>query len=252
MRAADVMTREVVTISPDAGVLQAVRLMLQNRISGLPVIDQRGRVLGIVTEGDFLRRAETVTERQRPSWLEFLMSPGGLADEYVHTHGRKVEEVMSRNPYTVSEDARLDEVVGTMERRRIKRVPVLREGKLVGIITRANLLHALASSARNIPAVTKDDTEIRERILAEMNKLSWRPRGVSVLVRDGTVDLSGTIMDERERGAIRVLVENVPGVRAIRDHIVWIEAQSGMAFFSPEDEKARTVPSMPVAPNPMR
>jgi CBS domain-containing protein len=246
------MTRQVITVSPDAQVLQAVRLMLQNRISGLPVVDQQGHLVGIVTEGDFLRRAETNTERHRPSWLEFLTSPGRLADEYVHAHGRKVEEVMSRNPHTVSEDATLEEVVRTMERKHIKRVPVLRQGKLVGIITRANLLHALASAARNIPPVAKDDSAIRDRILAEMDKLPWRPAGVSVLVRDGNVDLSGTIMDEREREGIKVLVENVPGVRALHDHIVWIEPQSGIAFSSPEDEKAGGGPRTPVATSPMR
>ena len=236
MRASDVMTRQVITIAPDASILQAMRLMLQNRISGLPVVDQQGHLVGIVTEGDFLRRAETGTGRHRPWWLEFLMSPGRLADEYVHTHGRKVEEVMSRSPHTVSEDATLEEVVRTMERKNIKRVPVIRDGKLAGIITRANLLHALASVTRIIPPVPKDDAAIRERILSEIDKLPWRP-AVSVLVRDGNVDLSGTIVDERAREGIKVLVENVPGVRAIHDHIVWVEPQSGMAFPSPEDEK---------------
>jgi CBS domain-containing protein len=134
-----------------------------------------------------------------------------------------------------------------MERKHIKRVPVLREGKLVGIITRANLLQALASVARNIPAVAQDDSAIRDRILAEMDKLPWRPAGVSVLVRNGNVDLSGTILDEREREGIRVLVENVSGVRSIHDHIVWIEPQSGMVFSSPEDERAGVAPKAPIA-----
>lgn len=252
MRAADVMTRRVITISRDAQVSQAVRLMLQNGISGLPVVDQHGHLVGIVTEGDFLRRTETGTERHRPSWLEFLTSSGRLAEEYAHAHGRKIEEVMSQNLHTVSEDATLEEVVRTMERKHIKRVPVLREGKLVGIISRANLLHALASAARSIRPATKDDAAIRDRILAEMHKLPWRPAGVSVLVRDGNVDLSGTIPDEREREGIKVLVENVAGVQAIHDHIVWIEPQSGMAFSSPEDEKAGTAPRVPVATSPVR
>jgi CBS domain-containing protein len=240
MKAADVMTRQVITILPDASILQAARLMLQNRISGLPVVDQQGHLVGMVTEGDFLRRAETGTGPLRPWWLEFLMSPGRLADEYVHTHGRKVAEVMSRSPHTLSEDATLEEVVRTMERKNIKRVPVTRHGKLVGIITRANLLHALAGVARIIPPVPAADAAIRDRILSEIDKLPWRP-AVRVLVHDGNVDLSGTIVDEREREGIKVLVENVPGVRAIHDHIVWVEPQSGMAFPSPEDEKVDAV-----------
>ena len=236
MKAADVMTRRVITVAPDASILQAARLMLQNRISGLPVVDSRGQLVGIVTEGDFLRRAETGTERHRPSWLQFFMSTGRLAEEYVHTHGRKVGEVMSRKPQTVSEDATLEEVVRTMERARVKRVLVQRGDKLVGIITRANLLHALASVARTIPPMAKDDAAIRGRILAEFDKLSWGTAGVSVLVRDGCVELSGPILDDRQREALKILVENVPGVKAIHDHMVWVEPYSGMAFPSPEDE----------------
>jgi CBS domain-containing protein len=247
MKAADVMTRQVITISADASILQAARLMLQNRISGLPVVDQQGQLVGVITEGDFLRRAETGSERHRPSWLEFLVSPGRLADEYVHTHGRKVEEVMSRSPQTICEDASLEEVVRTMVHKKIKRVPVMRDGMLVGIITRADLLHALVSVARVIPPIPKDDTAIRDRIVSEIDKLPWRPAGVSVLVRDGSVELSGTILDERAREGIRVLVENVPGVRAIHDHMVWVEPLSGMAFSSPDDEDAAAASGKPMA-----
>jgi len=229
-------------------VLQAARLMLQNRISGLPVVDQRGQLAGVVTEGDFLRRAETGTERHRPSGLQLFMSSGKLAEEYVHTHGRKVGEVMSRKPQTVSEDATLEQVVRTMERAGVKRVPVMRDDKLVGIITRANLLRALANVARTIPPTNRDDAAIRDRILAEFEKLSWGTAGVSVLARYGSVELSGTILDDRQREALKVLVENVPGVKTVRDHMVWVEPYSGMAFPSPEDE---TRPEPPMHAGPM-
>ena len=145
MKVRDIMSTRVVSIAPDANVLEAVRLMLQNHISGLPVIDRSGALVGVVTEGDFLRRSETGTERKRPRWLEFLMGPRRLADEYVHTHARKVEDVMTREPITITEDAALDEVVRIMERRRIKRLPVVRGAQVIGIVSRANLLHALAS-----------------------------------------------------------------------------------------------------------
>ena len=236
MNAADVMTRQVITIAPDASILQAAHLMLQNRISGLPVVDVHGRLVGIVTEGDFLRRTEIGTERHRPSWLQFLTSERRLADEYVHTHGRKIEEVMTCNPHTVSEETPLEKVVRIMERKNVKRVPVLRAGKLVGIITRANLLHALACLEETSQPAALGDAAIRDRILSELAMLPWRPT-VSVNVRDGAVDLSGTILSEDEREALRVAVENVPGVKVIHDHVVWVEPNSGMVFASPEDEE---------------
>src|SRR5882724_3187042 len=150
MKAKDVMTRPVISIEPGTSVQQAAQLMLQRRISGLPVIDKTGHLVGIVTEADFLRRAETGTQRRRARWLEFLMGPGRAADEYVHTHGRKVEEVMTPDPQTVAEDSGLDEIVQLMEKRRIKRLPVTRGSQVVGIVSRANLLHALASAGRDV------------------------------------------------------------------------------------------------------
>src|SRR3984893_12574209 len=128
MNASDVMTRNILSVRHDTSVAEGIRLMLDNRISGLPVIDEAGRLVGILTEGDLLRRGETGTERHRPRWLEILMGPGRLAGEYVRTHGRKVEEIMTRDLVTVTPETALEEVVGLMERRRIKRAPVLDGG----------------------------------------------------------------------------------------------------------------------------
>ena len=138
MKAGEVMTRNVVSIGTDASVADMVKLMFDNRISGLPVVDDQGGLVGIVTEGDCLRRAEIGTERKRPRWLELLIGPGRLADEYIHTHSRKVAEVMTQSPITITEDTSLEEVVHLMESRRIKRLPVVRNGKVVGIVSRAN------------------------------------------------------------------------------------------------------------------
>jgi CBS domain-containing protein len=193
MKVADVMTHQVITVAPDASIFHAIRLMLQNKISGLPVVDAKGQLVGIVTEGDFIRRVENDTERRRSSWLQFLMSSGDLADDYVRSHGRKVEDVMSRKLQTASEQATLEEIVRTMERAKVKRVPILRGGKLVGIITRANLTRALASAARTIPPLTADDSDIRAMVLSELGKnLSKGTAGVSILVREGSVELFGT------------------------------------------------------------
>lgn len=236
MKVSDVMTPGVISITPEATILEAIRLMLQNHISGLPVIDDKENLVGVVTEGDFLRRTETATERKRPRWLEFLVGPGKLANEYVHTHGRKIEEVMTRNPVTVPEDTPLDEVVRLMERRQIKRVPVVRGGKVVGIVSRANLLHALASLARTMPAASKDDATVRERILAEIDKQPWAPgRLVNVIVHNGVVGLWGTIFEGRQGEALKVLAENVPGVQRVEDHLLWIEPTSGMVINAPDE-----------------
>ena len=236
MKASDIMTRRVIAVARDASILEAVRLMLQNRISGLPVVDDKGRLVGMVTEGDFLRRAETSTERRRSRWLEFLIGPGRLADEYVHARGRKVEEVMTPEPHTVSSSTELERVVQAMEKHHVKRLPVVDDGMLVGIISRANLLHALASMGRELPPATATDYEIRERLLAELADKPWSPARLNVVVRNGEVELSGVIMDERGREAIMVAAENVAGVKAVHDHLVWVEPMTGVILYSSEDE----------------
>ncbi len=142
MKASDVMTRNVITVGRGTSVAQAIRLMLDNNVSGLPVLDDN-KVVGILTEGDLLRRSETGTERHRPRWLEILMGPGRMAGEYVRTHGRKVEEIMTSNVISVAGDTPLDDVIGLMERRRIKRLPVLDGDVLVGVVSRLDLLRAL-------------------------------------------------------------------------------------------------------------
>src|SRR5215471_18233722 len=239
MRVKDVMTPNVICIGADEPVLKAARLMLQNRISGLPVVDKEGELVGMVTEGDFLRRGELGTQRQRPRWLEFLLGPGPLAAEYVRSSGQKVGEIMTIEPKTVTPDTPLDEVVRLMERHRIKRLPVVQDGKLVGIVSRANLLHALASVAREVKAPAGDDATIRKRIIAECARQPWAPH-VNVVVRDGVVGLWGVITDERERQAFIVAAENAPGVKAVHDHLAWVEPTSGMVVLSNEDEaKAR-------------
>ena len=170
MKVRDVMTSDVVSVGPEASIDEAVQLMLQRRISGLPVIDHAGELVGVVTEGDFLRRAETGTQRQRSRWIEFFTGPGKLASEYVQTSGRKVHQVMTTDVQTATEDTALEEIVRLMERRRIKRVPILRGKKLVGIVSRANLLRALANVAREVPPPRPEDATIRERLLAELKK----------------------------------------------------------------------------------
>jgi CBS domain-containing protein len=236
MNVSDIMTSKVVSIRPEAPILEAVRLMLQNRISGLPVVDA-GKVVGIVTEGDLLRRSEIRTERKRPRWIQFLLGPSRLADDYVRSHGRKVAEVMSTEVVTVPAEASLDEVIQLMERHRIKRLPVIRDEQLVGLVSRANLLHALAATAREVAPTIVDDAKIRARLIAEEKKQPWAPPiQTNFVVRNGVVHLWGVITNEQQRQALKVMAENVPGVREVRDHIVWVEPMSGMAIESADDD----------------
>ena len=229
MNASDVMSASVVSVTPDSSILQAARLMMQKSISGLPVITTGGKLVGMITEGDFLRRIETATERRRSRWIEFLLGPGKLAEEYVHSSGRKVEEVMTRDVYTVPESATLQEIVQMMERRHIKRVPVVRGDRVVGIISRANLLRAVVKLSHAAETVSAEDKQIRDRLLAELKKQPWAPIAlIDVSVKDGVVRLSGALTDEREREALRVAAENIPGVKKVIDDLVWIEPISGM------------------------
>ena len=229
MRVKDVMTPKVSSVGADETVVNAARLMLRHQISGLPVIDKEGELVGIVTEGDFLRRGELGTQRRRPKWLEFVLGPGKLAQEYVQASSKKVEDVMTPDPSTIGEDESLETVVDMMERHRIKRIPVTRGGRVVGIISRANLMHALASLARDANPPTGDDSTIRDSIMATIARQDWAP-DVNVIVKDGVAELYGVVTDDRERQGLVVAAETVPGVKRVVDHLVWVEPIPGMAF----------------------
>jgi CBS domain-containing protein len=233
MRAHQIMTRSVITIAPDATILEAARTMLRHHVSGLPVVDAAGKLLGIVSEGDFIRRGEIGTPRKRGRWLKVLL--GESAVDYVREHGRRVSDVMTSDPITVTEDATLEEIVDAMETNGVKRLPVMKDGRLVGQVSRANLMQAVASLAREIPDPTADDDHIRSRVIAAIDKNDWSPFGLNVIVRDGIVHLSGMITDERSRQASVVAAQNVTGVIKVHDHLCWVDTMSGMYLKSPED-----------------
>src|ERR1700686_2380733 len=236
MRAHQIMTRQVITITTDAPIVDAANTMLDKHISGLPVVDQAGMLVGIVSQGDFIRRAEIGTQRKRGRWLKFLLGPGKVASDFVHERGRKVGEIMTLDPCTVTEDATLEDVVRLMEQNKVKRLPVMRGDRLVGIVTRSNLLQAVAELAREVPDPTADDDHIRNHIITSIEKTDWGPFGLGVIVRNGNVHLSGVITNERSRQAAIVAAENVSGVRKVHDHLCWVEPMSGMYLNSQEDE----------------
>ncbi len=237
MRAHQIMTRPVITVTPETTIVDAANLMLQRHVSGLPVVDAAGKLVGVVSEGDFIRRSEIGTGRKRGRWLRFILGPGKSASDFVHEHGHKVGEVMTKSPLTITEDTALAEIVLLMEQNNVKRLPVVRGEKVVGIVSRANLLQAVASLARQVPDPTADDDHIRNRIIDAMAKNDWCPFGLSVIVRDGIVHLSGVITEERARQAAVVAAESVQGVKKVHDHLCWVDTMSGIYLNSPEDEE---------------
>jgi CBS domain-containing protein len=230
MRAHQIMTRKVISVKPGTSISDAANTMLQQHISGLPVLNEIGDLVGIISEGDFIRRAEIGTQRKRGRWLRFLVGPGGAAKDYVRERGRKVGEIMTPNPVTVTEDATLEEIVKVMEEKHVKRLPVLRTDKLVGIVTRANLLQAVADLARDVPDPTADDDHSRNRVFGAIETNDWSPTALTVTVRNGVVLLGGVISEERSRQAAIVAVENVSGVKTVYDRLRWVEPIPGAYF----------------------
>jgi CBS domain-containing protein len=239
MRAHQIMTRKVISVKPDTSIADAANIMLQQHISGLPVVNETGKLVGIISEGDFIRRAEIGTQRKRGPWLTFLVGPGRAATDYVHEQGRNVGEIMTSDLLTVTEDATLEAIVEVMEKNHVKRLPVLRGEQLVGIVTRVNLLRAVANLARDVPDPTADDDHIRNRVFAAIEKTDWAPIALNVTVRDGIVHLGGVISEERSRQAAVVAAENVSGVRKVHDHLCLVEPISGAYLYSPEDEQLK-------------
>ena len=226
MRAMDVMTTDVITINPDTTVQALAAVLAERGISGAPVVDSSGRLVGIVSEGDLLHRAEIGTarrhrERRRSWWLDHFASD--LARDYIKSHGRTVKDIMTRDVVTVADDTDLGEVAALLETKRIKRVPVTRDGKVIGIISRANLVRALGATKGAPPREEEnDDRTIRARLLAELGREEWaKVWPEDVIVRDGVVHfwLSSDEPEEKKQ-ALRVAAETVPGVRGVEEHVV--------------------------------
>lgn len=227
MKAREVMTADVISVRPDASVLDAARLMLENKVSGLMVMDG-GELVGMVTEGDLLRRAETGTAKAHSRWLEWLVGSGKLAQEYVKASGRKVREIMAPQALTVPQDAELEEVVRRMEDNNIRRIPVTYGKSVIGIITRSDLVRAFvnASAETHIPLT---DEGIRQRLLADLEKQRWAPVGtIDVSVKAGVVTLKGAALDDRQIAAVGVAAENIPGFTKVDNQLIWVEPVSGM------------------------
>jgi len=223
-----VMTTNVITVGPETSVQDVAKLLSERSISGVPVVDTQNRLVGIVSEGDLLHRVETGTERRaqrrrRSWWLDTIGSDEELARNYVKSHGRTAKDVMTSDVISVSDTSELADIANLLETKRIKRVPVVRDGKLVGIVSRANLVRALAAAGSRLTADTAtDDRTIRQKLLQELQAQKWvHTWAADIIVRDGVVHI--WVSDDRpdgERQALRVAAENIPGVRGVEEHIV--------------------------------
>jgi CBS domain-containing protein len=219
MKAADIMVKDVVTAGPEASVKELAAIMLERRISGMPVVDGGGRLLGIVSEGDLIRRPEIDTDRVKLGWLRLLLSDEARARDFVKSHGRKAREVMTQPAISVAADAPLAEVVRLMERHRIKRLPVVENGRLVGLVTRTDLLRAVVARQAAAP-VERSDEDLRQRIVLMLRGEDWASSAVvHVQVESGVAQLWGTVESQDQREALLLAVRGVPGVKDVQPHL---------------------------------
>jgi CBS domain-containing protein len=241
MKASDVMTRTVITIDEQASIAEALRLMLGKAISGLPVVGCNNQLVGIITEGDLLRRAELATERHIARWKNLLFGPWFSAQEYVRTHARSVASVMTRETLCIAEDTPLSMIARMMEQGQVKRLPVLKDGKVIGIVSRRDVLRPLTSMVGDPLAGSATDASILQQIERDLASQPWSPgHRISISVKDGVVALSGTVSGYEQRDALQVLVEDVAGVCKIRDELLVLDPYLGTAIMSPMEIHART------------
>lgn len=220
MKAKDVMVRDVVVVSAMTPVREAARMMVDHRVSGLPVVDADGRVVGIVSEGDLIHRAETGTERRRSWWLEALAGAEELARDYVQSHARKVGDVMTKRVISVGEESELGQIAALMDRHRVKRVPIVRDGRLVGVVSRSDLVKAFLLTAAQ-PAQALTDADIRRRLDDVLAHEPWVDTALlNVSVDNGVVELGGCVSSDEQRKALQVAAESLPGVRNVHNHVV--------------------------------
>jgi CBS domain-containing protein len=221
MRAMDVMVRDVVTVHADTDIAEAIKLLSTHDVSALPVVDAENRLIGIISEADLIHRVELGTEKHRPWWQEAVTGASALAEDFAKSHGKKVDELMTSNVVSASEDTPLSEIAALLERKRIKRVPITRDGKLVGVVSQSNLIQALASAIGQAGANDDDDRVIRQKLLARLEKQSWTDFGSrNVIVSGGTVHLWGLISSDEERKALIALAEDIPGVARVSDEMI--------------------------------
>ena len=234
MLARDIMTSPVIAVTPGTRTRDAIELMLSHHLSGLPVMEE-GRLVGMLSEGDCIRRSELGAEKQRSRFIAFLIGPGRAAQDYARSNARFVRGIMTPEVVGVGEETPIEEVVAVMEKHAVKRLPVLRGEEVVGMLTRSDLLRALCGASRRRDAAMGDE-DIKARILDELAHEEWAPTScIDIAVKDGVVELAGSIFDARQRLALKAAVENTPGVKALDDRLAWIDPATGLVVETPEE-----------------
>ncbi len=246
MRAQDIMTTNVVTVTPQTTVREAAKLMIEQRISGLPVVDRAERLVGMVTDGDLYRRAELGTDRKRRNWLEILDFDAGLAQSYVASHAHTVGDVMTTRVFAVTPQTPVRQIADLFERERIRRVPVVTDGRVVGIVSRANLVQALASTPTDDVRASLGDLRVRDLVIGAYRRLPWgTPSEGNIIVTDGVVHMWGYVPSEAELAAFRIAIEGIPGVRGFEDHTFRFFGDAGR----PEGRNSQIIVEEPGAAN---
>ncbi|MDE3175065.1 MAG: CBS domain-containing protein [Pseudomonadota bacterium] len=234
MRVIDVMSPGLIGVPETASLEEALQVMVSRNVSSLLAFDAIGAVVGILSEGDLMRRAELGAEKKRPRWVDFLLA-GRAARDYARSHGRRVEEIMTRGVLTVEANAEVGEAVDLMLSARVRRLLVMRGAEPVGVISRSDLVRALI---RAMPASegARDDAAIQADIEAEIARQPWAPAGaVRVGVLNGVATFEGAITDDKLREGLKALAETVPGVKAVHDRLAWIEPNSGFCIEAPNE-----------------
>ena len=237
MKARDIMTRHVVSVMPDSTLSDFADVILKNGISGVPVITAKGNLVGMITEGDCLNRVEIGTEKKQSFWRSLFTDPESQAEKYIRAHGRKVSEIMTRNLITADEDTDVSEIIHLMEKHRVKRIPIMSGSTVVGIVSRANIVQAMASLLHTVDTDVSDE-KLRSKVLDALAELPWPAKTfVNVTVKDGVVDLWGAFTSYRQDESAVVAAENVPGVKAVYNHLAWVDPMSGLVIYEADEKR---------------
>ena len=240
LTARQLMTQPAITVRDSDTIQFAIELMLGNGVSGLPVVGARGELVGMLTEGDLLRRAEIGTEKVRPHWLEFLIGPGKLADEYTHTHSQVVGDLMSKQVILAAPSASLQSLVELMQSKHIKRIPIVEKDALIGVVGRIDLLRAISHTYASVSGAPCPDSDIKFRLWGELKGTQWAPcNTITISVSNGIVTLGGMITDGRERKALCSAAANTYGVKQVHDHMTWVDLTTGTVIEEGRDTLTR-------------